>query len=144
MTIIYVKGDLFSTKCKYIGHGCNAQGVMGSGVAKQVKEKYPKAYEKYMSIFKQGKLRLGDYHLALTGKDDQYILNMITQENYGVTPGKRYVSYDAIDSIFSRLNDFEEIAIPKIGAGLGGGDWKVIEAIINSRTPNTKVYVYEI
>jgi hypothetical protein len=39
MAIEYIKGDLFTTKCKYIAHGCNSQGVMGPGVAKLIKEK---------------------------------------------------------------------------------------------------------
>ena len=31
-----------------IVHGCNAQGVMGSGVAKQLRAKYPEIYVDYL------------------------------------------------------------------------------------------------
>ncbi len=45
MKINYVNGDLFATDIKTIVHGCNAQGVMGSGVAKSIRENFPKAYD---------------------------------------------------------------------------------------------------
>jgi O-acetyl-ADP-ribose deacetylase (regulator of RNase III) len=44
----------------------------------------------------------------------------------------------------SRINamDISEIAMPRIGAGLGGGNWNVIEAIIESELTHVKPYVY--
>lgn len=41
-------GDLLSSK-GIIVHGVNSQGVMGSGVAKQIKDKWPEAYGSYMA-----------------------------------------------------------------------------------------------
>ena len=52
MKIEYRKGDLFQTEIKTIVHGCNAQGVMGSGVAKIIRDKYPKAYDRYVAEYK--------------------------------------------------------------------------------------------
>lgn len=40
MPIKYIKGSLLDTDAKIIVHGCNCQGVMGSGVAKQLKKNY--------------------------------------------------------------------------------------------------------
>jgi hypothetical protein len=36
-----VKGDLLKSDCQYIAHGVNCQGVMNSGIAKQIRDKYP-------------------------------------------------------------------------------------------------------
>ena len=47
MPIRFVTGDLFSTDAKYICHQVNCQGKMGSGVAKQVREKFPMVFENY-------------------------------------------------------------------------------------------------
>ncbi len=80
------------------------------------------------------------YVLPVASKN-KVILNCITQEFYG-KDNKRYVSYDAVDECMQELNIYEEIAMPKIGAGLGGGDWSVIEAIINHRLNDRKVTVY--
>ena len=154
MQIEYVKGDLFSTQVMTIVHGCNAQGVMGSGVARIIREKYPKAYTRYRSQFEaQRGLKLGDAFPVPCGNRDEdldnfkIIVNAITQEFYG-SDGKRYVSYDAVAKSMETINRFseiyaiEEVAMPKIGAGLGGGDWNVISAIIESELKHVKPYVY--
>jgi len=44
-------GDLFSNTEGYIVHGCNAQGVMGSGVAKIVKDQYFDAFKRYAECY---------------------------------------------------------------------------------------------
>lgn len=157
MKIEYVKGDLFTTSIKTIVHGCNAQGVMGSGIAKIIRDKYPKAYTRYRSVYEQhNHLKLGDIIAVPCGdrvndpENFKVIINAITQEFYG-KDGKRYVSYDAIAESMEKINQFyevygiSEVAMPQIGAGLGGGDWKVIESIIESELKNVKptVYIWE-
>ncbi len=42
-----IDGNLFDTKAKIIAHQVNCRGVMGSGVALQIKERYPYVYEMY-------------------------------------------------------------------------------------------------
>jgi O-acetyl-ADP-ribose deacetylase (regulator of RNase III) len=74
---------------------------------------------------------------------------MFTQEFYG-KDGKKYMSYEAFFSSFLRVADhYEEstIVMPKIGAGLGGGDWNTIEDIINiilENRPKVDVIVFEL
>lgn len=146
MQIEYIKGDLFQTDVKTILHGCNAQGVMGSGVAKIIRNKYPKAYDRYHNEYKlHNHLKLGQVIAVPCG--DKIIINAVTQEYYG-RDGRRYVSYDAVAEAMQTVNRFfevygiSEIAMPQIGAGLGGGDWNVIAAIIESELKNVKPYVY--
>lgn len=156
MKIEYIKGDLFATDIKTIVHGCNAQGVMGSGVAKIIHEKYPKAYNRYRSEYeRRGNLVLGDIIAVPVGDRindfDNYrvIINAITQNFYG-RDGSRFVSYDAVAECMAKIDrmysvyGISEVAMPKIGAGLGGGDWNVIESIIESELKNVKAVVYEL
>jgi O-acetyl-ADP-ribose deacetylase (regulator of RNase III) len=138
MPIEYVKGNLFDTHCNVIVHGCNAQGVMGSGVAKIIRDQYPEAYQTY----KRSKLSLGSVSKA--SSNGKIIVNAITQQYYG-RDAIRYVSYDAISEVFVQINHSfknQEIAMPQIGAGLGGGDWSVISAIIESELKCVTPYVY--
>lgn len=146
--IKYIKGDLFQDDHVMIAHGCNAQGVMGSGFALEIKQRFPDAYEAYYRKCAQTTNRislLGDVIPVYTtiGK---IIFNCITQGNYG-KDGTKYVSYDAVDTCMKYIGESQpkwHIAMPKIGAGLGGGNWEVIEAIINHRLKDVDVRVYEL
>ena len=145
MKIEYREGDLFQTDETLILHGCNDQGVMGSGVAKIVREKYPEAYFEYCKAYKLTGLPGGTF--IPVHSNGKVILNAITQRNYG-RDGKRYVNYEWIARIFKDLNDYVDffgyaaIAMPKVGAQLGGGDWNVISAIIESESKLYKPIVY--
>lgn len=141
MIIKYIKGDLFAAPEKYIVHGCNCQGVMGGGVAAIMAKKFPKAYKEYAQLYNDKGLTLG--HVQFVDCGTKIIVNMMTQDNYGTK--HRMVSYDAVADCFEWLNRMngQTFAIPKIGAGLGGGNWNIIEAIINESTPNISIYVYD-
>ena len=59
-----IDGNLFDSKAQIICHQCNCQGVMGSGVAAEVKRRYPHVYKAYRKDYEQGKLRLGYVNFA--------------------------------------------------------------------------------
>lgn len=148
--IQYIKGDLFSTDIELILHGTNSRGVMGSGVAKIVRDKFPGTYAAYQLWCSKG-FQLGKY-LAVPERG-KVIINAVTQQNYGKVAEQtgpnpvRYVSYDAIADIFAQLEQTipgSTIAMPRIGAALGGGDWAVISAIIESECKTIQPVVYSI
>ena len=141
--IEYRKGDLLTTDIKHIMHGCNSHGVMGSGVAKVIRDKYPKAYRDYNDKYNNYGLDLGSIVVSVQD-DGKVIHNAITQKDYGRDSGRIYVSYWAIANVFRHIESWgiKEIAIPKIGAGYANGDWNVISAIIENTLVNTKPFVY--
>jgi O-acetyl-ADP-ribose deacetylase (regulator of RNase III) len=136
MKIVYKVGNLLDIKAGNIVHGCNAQGVMGCGVALAIRNMYPECYEDYRAIYEDEGLNLGWAYPYLPSTD-LVIWNAITQEFCG--HDQRYVSYDAIQTCFNEINcaileaDLDivkEIHIPFIGAGLAKGRWPIISAII--------------
>lgn len=151
-----IKGDLLSAR-GVIVHGCNAQGVMGSGVAKAIKDKWPMVFEEYLAFMKPDHPKLVHLHAEwcmgriqkVVVSDRVVVINAITQQNYG-RDGKRYVSYDAIDRAFlavERMCMLEPyyfhgaratINFPLIGCGLGGGHWPVVREIIEHRLPDDR------
>lgn len=146
--IEYRKGDLLAVTEGVIAHGVNCRGVMGAGVAAGIKEKYPTAYSSYKKSCDEAlnttglQILLGKVQLVSPCKDGicnqplLVIANCFTQISYGTE--KRQVDYEAVAKCFATLNKripslYEAtLHIPKIGAGLAGGDWNVIEDIINS------------
>lgn len=145
MKIQYVNGDLFSTEILHILHGCNAQGVMGSGVAKIIKEQYFPAYKFYVDQHNEHGLKLGDAQFVPA--NGKVIVNAVTQEFYG-RDGRLYVSYDAVAAAMKtanrllKLSGYTQLAMPKIGAGYGGGDWDTIVAIIEQEMVDVEPVVY--
>jgi len=147
MMIKYLTGDLLASPHKVLIHGCNDHGAMGSGIAKQIRAKYPNVYEIYHLRYKTFGLDLGDI-IPVQSLDGKIIVNAITQHGSG-HDGKRYVDYDAVEKCFVQLNDraidweVTEMALPRLGAGLGGGDWSVIEEIIVRISTNFTPIVYD-
>lgn len=142
MKIEYKRGDIFLSPHNFILHGCNSKGVMGAGFALQVKKKYPYAYEEYRRIFETRAMGLGEIQIVKCR--DRSIINAITQNNYGRAK-IRYASYDAIALAMATVEETlygETVAMPKIGAGLAGGDWNVIEAIIESELKTVQPVVF--
>lgn len=151
--------DIRGAGTHYLVHGCNAQGVMGSGVAAAIRATYPGAYTDYRAEYERFRARgyedlpLGRvilHRAVIDGKslyaptqgiEDLVIVNAITQRYYGRDSSVRYVDYDAVRNAFHALNKFVEgqhgagdhsvtVHYPLIGAGLANGDWGVIERII--------------
>ncbi len=152
MKIIYKCGDLLQCSEKWLLHGCNAQGVMGSGVALAIKKKYPSAYLAYLASKEYDGMQLG----VVTFAEHDYsrtVFNGITQQFYG-RDGKQYVDYWAVREVMQAMNFYAtsadayftregvSIAMPMIGAGTGGGDWDVISKIIEDESTNFQPVVY--
>lgn len=142
--ITYVKGDVLNSDEKFIIHGCNSRGKFRSGFAKAVRELYPNCYKAYMSEYEKNGLHLGNIVVYLDPKTNVTIFNAITQDTFGYD-GKQYVDYGAIKTALIRADDATvggRLAMPKIGAGLGGGDWNIISDLIEKCVVNNDPFVY--
>ncbi len=152
MPVRYVTGDIFGGPERVIVHGCNAFGMMGAGIAKQIKTRYPQAYRVHRDAFEALADRAAGLPLGSTtwarGKDGRLICNAVTQHDYGHEPGRVYVDYNAVRQAFRSIDErareerFSSIALPLIGAGLAGGFWKRISAIVEDEAKAFEPVVY--
>lgn len=148
--IKYVIGDATQpigdkNELRIITHICNDVGAWGSGFVLAISKRWkqPEKVYRAMSKYILGTVKTisVDHNLA--------IANMIAQHNTGLdTSGNPPIRYDALKSALTSLNRFAilnsaTIHMPRIGAGLAGGDWKIIETIIED-TITTEVYVYDL
>ena len=151
----YVKGNLLESDCDYICHQVNCQGVMGSGIARQIRAKWPEVYNKYRDVCLDYILRYTDPSKHMLGhiqfcntESGHVVINIFSQANYGYD-GMRYTSYDAFERALADLKKTipikNTIGFPKhIGCGLGGGDWRIISNMIETILGETHdVYIYE-
>lgn len=155
--IIYKKGNILDCIEPYLAHGCNAQGKYNSGLAKQIREVYPDVYQSYM----RGNMTLGTINATYSYKANKTFFNCITQEYYGRDKTIRYIDYNAIEECIKKISQFiynvksntltngqfninDHVALPKIGCGLGGGDWYIISKIIEDNSIFFQPIVYEL
>jgi O-acetyl-ADP-ribose deacetylase (regulator of RNase III) len=130
-------GDLLTVKSGIIVHGCNSHGVMGSGVALSVRNKYPECFKLYYDFCKTNR----NFPDECLGKvvvyqnENLFICNAITQRDFG-KDGRKYVNYQAVQECFSQIAELAEylnvdVHYPLIGCGLGGGDWAIVSDLIS-------------
>ncbi len=139
--VSYKSGNIFDSSCNLICHQVNCQGVMGSGIAKQIREKFPCVYNIYMYKHKHEGSHLGDISCANDG--DLHIVNMYSQDNY-LPRGICHTDYNAFRTCLQKIKqvityDGEhpnatkewKIGFPDhIGCGLAGGNWEIVRKII--------------
>lgn len=112
-----------------IAHGVNCQGVMGAGVAKALYCRWPIVKEQYQTLPKRAR-KLGRIQ-PIGAEQGITVFNCFTQENYG-SDGQRYANPETIGACIRKVLDYmvqmemrkPTLYIPRIGAGLGGLDWK--------------------
>lgn len=139
MPIEYRKADLLEQDdINVIIHQANCHHTMGSGIAAAIKKKYPEAYAADLKTGFGDISKMGTYSKAIT-KDGKRILNLYSQFNFGY--GKRHTDYNAMANGMALIRK-DILAAPnksklvlgmpyKIGSALGGGSWRVVEAIIH-------------
>ena len=144
-----VNGNLLDAKENVICHQVNCQGVMGSGVAKAIREKWPDVYRLYKIRChdRDSEDLLGSVCWAENGQL-QMIANMFAQNLYGYD-GNRYTSYDAfymcLENIRDTIPEHMSIAFPyKIASDRGGASWDVIYAMICDVLGDREVTIYKL
>lgn len=141
--INFFDGDILESGSEIICHQVNCQGVMGSGLALQIREKYPIVFSKYKELCdaeENKKDLLGRVQLVTVDKNT-VIANCFGQFTFGRDENVTYTSYEALKECFEFLGKLSggcgySLAIPfNIGCGLGNGDWEVVLEIINKKIP---------
>lgn len=134
--IKYIKGDILNATEGIIVQQVNCIGVMGAGLAKQIRDKWPYVYDSY-----QARIHNTANTKELLGKtlfdnveNNLFVASIFGQYYYGHQA--KFTNYTAL---FKGLDFVAEISaagqttmyIPKgLGCGLAGGNWDFVEAYI--------------
>ena len=132
--IIYSNGNIFDQDVEAIVNPVNCKGVMGAGLAKQVKERYPFVFKQYVAACREGELSPGHLQVVYnrsSSPSPKYIINFATKDDW-VDPS----CLEYIESGIRRLEmairykGIRTIAIPALGCGLGQLSWRVVKPIM--------------
>jgi len=145
--ITYLVGDATYPQglgLKIIAHVCNNKGGWGKGFVLAISKRWKEPeqyYREFHDIYKLGMTQFVSVGYNL------FVANMIAQDGYS-TKNKQALSHDALEKCLMIVNTTAKnynasIHMPRIGIGLGGGNWETIEQIINSCC-NVPVFVYDL
>lgn len=144
-----IDGNLFDSKADIIAHQCNCQGVMGSGVAAEVKKRYPEVYLTYRHEYETKGLELGKV-IFVENFYGQIIANLLGQERYGYD-GKQYTNYDKLQECFDSVKklmkneNLQTIAFPYLmSCHRGGGDWNIVYKMIEDTFKDFHVEIWRL
>lgn len=144
-----INGNLFDTDADIICHQCNCQGVMGTGVAAEVKSRYPHVFADYRKDYEDGKLSLG-YVCFSNATDTTVIANMCGQDKYGYD-GSKYTNYDKLQMCFDEVVKYaykyncQKIAFPYLmSCHRGGGDWNIVYEMIKNTFEDFEVEIWRL
>ena len=139
--IIY-ESDVFADKYSNyaLAHQVNCRGVMGSGIAKQVKERFPEVfaeYHKLCSTSNQASL-LGDFQIVKTPHRIAPVVNLFGQMDFGYN-GHTYTDYQEFANSLAgackelkTVHNTNKVVMPyRIGCCRGGGNWESVLHILS-------------
>jgi len=167
--IKYINGDVTkpvtTNSIILIPHVVNDIGVMGAGVARALFMKWPNVRSDYLEWYNfktkdphgSGEeikpFEIGKCQLVEVAPPNIYVINMVAQNGIKATANKKPINYEALDDCLREVErlatameeEFSrdvEIHMPRIGCGLAGGSWIVVEKFI-SNIINHPVIVYD-
>lgn len=155
MPVIYKIGNAVSAlivgEIDVLLHVCNNKGVMGSGIALEIKNRIPDAYKQYKhSKYQLGSTTIGVYEFG----DEMFthyrgkVFNMVAQDGYG--KGIRHLNYGALADCLRQVAEHractdETIGLPyKMGADRAGGDWEIVLELIEYILKDFNVVIYKL
>lgn len=144
--IEYKTGDMFQSKAECMLNTVNCEGYMGKGIAYQFKIQFPENNKAYVKACKTGELKPGKVHVFV--ENGVTIVNFPTKDKWREKSKLSYIE-DGLDAFLETLPKLhvETIAVPPLGCGNGGLDWRIVKGIIekklNATEGNYQFLIYE-
>lgn len=140
-----IERDLFDCTEGVMCHQVNCRGVMGSGIALVVKNRWPDVFTMYQWLCRNFMRMAGDPHAPrLLGTcqvipvgERLHVANVFGQDFYGAD--KMHTNYAAVEKAFTTLNSIREdlpVFIPYLmGCDRGGADFATYSSIVDRVCP---------
>ena len=123
--LVFEEGtDIFETSAKTITITVNCVGVMGKGIAKTAREQSPELFARYKKWCEAGEIRPGVPRLTMNGR---YLL--FPTKDHWRQPSQYAWIKEGLQRIRKNIHHLESIAIPPLGCGNGGLEWREVKLL---------------
>lgn len=130
MPIKIASGNLLTQDVDALVNTVNTQGVMGKGIALQFKRAWPAMFKEYAAACRRGEVTPGRMHVWATGAltGPRYIINFPTKRHWRSPSNLADIDAGLVDLARAiRELEIKSIAVPPLGCGNGGLDWREVE-----------------
>ena len=146
MTIEAGHGDLFAANVDALVNPVNTAGVMGKGLALQFKKAFPDVFADYARACKHGEVELGRMHVVQRSTSPLFVINFPTKKHWRQPSKLEYIE-SGLDDLVAQVRRLEirSIAVPPLGCGLGGLDWREVKpriAAARGSLPEVRVVLF--
>lgn len=133
--IHYVAGDIFTSSAEALVNPVNTTGVMGAGLAREFRRRFPDAYIAYAEACRRGKVQIGRVFVYDRGRAfPRYILHFPTKRHWRNPSRMEYIEKGLDDLVrVVHLLGVRHVAVPALGAGLGGLRWDDVRALMERK-----------
>lgn len=136
--LIHKQGDLFNTEAHGIGHGVNTLGVMGHGIAVKFRDIFPEMYQQYRHFCETKQLVPGTTFIY-EPEDGYFVYNIASQDMPGANARLEWLRAGLEGALkHADLVDLGTLALPRIGAGIGGLVWEDVLALLTELAESHK------
>lgn len=146
--ITYLRGNLLEDDAQALVNTLNTVGVMGKGIALQFNQRFPPNFAAYAQACKRGQVHTGRMFITEPGElaGPRWVVNFPTKQHWR-DPSRMEWVVDGLQDLRSFLvsNSVQSIALPALGAGLGGLSWPAVRGQIETTLGDlaVDVRVYE-
>ena len=144
-----VRGNLLEAPVEALVNTVNCIGYMGKGIALQFKQAFPANFKIYEAACHAGDMVPGKMLIHDNGGlvNPRYIVNFPTKRHW---KGKSRIE-DVESGLKTLVEDVQRlgirsIAVPPLGCGLGGLEWRVVRPLIEqafASLPDVQVLLFE-
>ena len=127
--IRFTTGDILAEDAEALVNTVNCVGVMGRGIALQFKKAFPENFRVYAAACRRGEVQPGRMFVFETGAltNPCYIINFPTKRHWRGNSRIEDIDAGLKDlATVIRQRDIRSIAVPPLGAGLGGLEWSEV------------------
>jgi O-acetyl-ADP-ribose deacetylase (regulator of RNase III) len=130
-----VEGNLLEADAGALVNTVNTEGVMGKGIALQFSKKFPEMYAAYRAACKAGEVRPGRMHVFERGEmfQPRYVINFPTKRDWR-SPSRLGDIEAGLAALVEEIRNrrIRSVALPALGCGNGGLNWKDVLPLIKA------------
>jgi O-acetyl-ADP-ribose deacetylase (regulator of RNase III) len=141
MPLTYLRTSIFDSPAQTLVNTVNTVGVMGKGIAREFKTRYPDMYKEYRRLCEQGKLRVGNLHLWRGSTP--WVLNFPTKTTWRRPSKLEYLELGlkSFRQNYERMG-ITSVSFPPLGCGNGNLDWNDVRPLMEVYLRGIPIPIY--